>query len=166
MIFFISQYLLWIFLRAAWGVLWLLLKSFAYVSFFIVSYTIAGKILTNRNSFVEWLALIFILSFLQYLVMYFLKGLLIGLKYKNNFIWFPLLIVCTVYTCLFPGWLVYEFVKSLAIASYMTHAVIIALNCALIAAIYIYKSFCFHIDCCPVPARPFYQFGLNLAGNR
>ena len=82
--------------------------GFAYFPLFVAGYYLSDKLLSPLDHTLNHLIIAFVFSYFVYLVIFFLKGLLIALKQKNNNWWLPIFIFCVAFTCLLSPWLVVD----------------------------------------------------------
>lgn len=146
-----------------WSLLKHLFKTLTYSPLLLSSYSIAYGILKKEDTAILWIGLIMICSIILYLLLYFLKGMLIGLKSYGNWLWVPIFITCTLFTSVLPVWIVFDDITAtLAVFSKPADE-----KLALIASIAVgfcfYSRFHFLTNMAPQFAFPFFQMGIDLA---
>jgi hypothetical protein len=81
-------------------VITLIYLGVVYLPLLLIGYWIADKLAqTYSNTFFVKIALIFIIAYALYAVLYFLKGMLIALKANHYKAWIPLLVFCILVSC-------------------------------------------------------------------
>lgn len=103
-----GQYLFDKTLYGIWIALKLLIKLIAYLPLWFIGYMITANILEKTDSAIAWIGLIVIFSLLLYQLVFFTKGIIIGLMNEGNWFWIPMFILCFTITCLYPGWIVFN----------------------------------------------------------
>src|SRR5690349_11956725 len=91
----------------------MILKVIVYSPLLFISGLITKQITGNKTEIVIKLALIIILAVMLYYCLYFLKGVLIALKYNQNLLWLPLYIACVLVTCILPVWIIFEPIQNI-----------------------------------------------------
>lgn len=110
-----------------------------------------------------WIGLIIIFSIFLYLLLYFVKGILIGLKNRGNWLWFPIFITCTLFTSVLPVWIWFEDI-TVALAFHSKNAYPkLAWIASIALGFYFYSRYHFLTNIAPSSAFPFYRMGIDLA---
>jgi hypothetical protein len=148
-------------------VIWLLIRvAFAlamYSSMIFSGMFISRRFLTTDDSSILWIAFTALFAFLFYLLVYFIKGLIVGMAATKSSLWVPLLMIVIAYACVFPITITFPIVENvIELVSKKYERELSWLVC-LSFAFYIYSRYRFLSDNAPVVAFPCYQMGLNLA---
>lgn len=154
-----------IFDRALWAIVavakWLL-QALVYLPFWFCGYLLSTLLLEKQDSVWAWLITTVIFGVLLYQLLFFIKGIMIGLKDRNNAWWIVLFIICCTFTCIAPAWIVFQNIQPL-VANWTTTAsdtlswlFSIAFGC------WVYSRYHFLTDVAPRAAYPIYQLGINL----
>ncbi len=114
LLFFAFEQLLfyWCF-KAILAALRLLFKAIMYSPQLITGYFLCRLYLTKADTALLWLTAIVLIACLIHFLILLLKQIIIALRNNGNFLWIPLLLVCTAYTCILPVWMVFNSVKYL-----------------------------------------------------
>lgn len=89
------------------GFLVLFLKVAAVFGVFIYAgYLLSQKILQGETDQFKIWGLSFIFAYLILCFVYFLKGIIIGLRAKNNTLWILPWIICIILCCIFPAFII------------------------------------------------------------
>ena len=137
-----------------------LLKIIVYSPLIFLSWLITKKLLTPNTDKLIWLGLMLILSVAFYFIIYFLKGMLIGLKHNRNFLWMPLFICCVVLTCVLPVWIVFAPLETFFNKYTDANQQLLTWICALSFGFYVYSKYHFLSNIAPAKAFPYYQRGI------
>lgn len=102
--------------NALWKVAKWLFKALVYFPLIITSFMIVFSFMKNEVSSLLGLAVVMLVIFILYLLVYFVKGILIRLRNNNKLLWILPFIICVAFTCILPVYLVLDpieyFVKS------------------------------------------------------
>ena len=71
--------------------------------FIYAGYVLSQKLLRGETNQIKIWGLSFIFAYLILCVVYFLKGIIIGLRAKNNILWILPWITCIILCCIFPA---------------------------------------------------------------
>jgi hypothetical protein len=143
-----------------------LIKLFIYSPLIFTAIAITNSIV-DKNEFKSFkgLFVIFMITCILYLLVYFPKGLLIGLKAKGNFFWIPLFLFCIAFTCAIPVYLAFEPVGKLVI--YMSETQkpdeLLQWAISLLIGYLVYLQYKFMTDIAPQWAFPVYIAGFDIA---
>jgi hypothetical protein len=155
-----------IFDRAQWG-LWIaakwILRAIIYLPLWFAGYLIATNILQKEDSAFAWAGMIVILAICLYQLLFFIMGLIIGFKYRENFLWIPLFILCTVFTCVLPVWFAFDAIQVFTTEWSKKSADTLTWIFALAFGLLIYSRYHFLTNIAPVSAYPVYQMGIDTA---
>jgi hypothetical protein len=146
-----------------WFVLKLLFKILIYSPLVFASYMITIQLLEKNDHAVLWIGLVFIFSVFLYLLLYFLKGIIIGFKSAGNFLWLTLFIICTVFTCVLPVWICFETIKTITETLSKNAGEKLTWIFSVAIGLFIYSRYHFLTNIAPASAFPFYQAGIDLA---
>lgn len=156
-----GQYLFDKTLKALWISLKFSLKLITYLPLWFAGYLITSLILQKNDDGLAWIGLIILFAILIYQIVFFIKGIIIGLKNKGNLIWLPLFILCLSFTCLLPTWLVYKNIQpyfnkvSPASGNVLTWIVSISFG------LYAYSRYHYLTNIVPLAASLSYQLGIS-----
>lgn len=143
-----------------------LIKLFIYSPLIFTAIVIARSVV-YKNEFIsmEGVLVISFISCFLYLLVYFLKGLLIGLKAKGNFFWIPLFLFCVVFTCAIPVYLAFEPVGKLVMSVSETQKPdkLLQWVISLTIGYLVYFQYKFMTDIAPQWAFPVYMAGFEIA---
>jgi hypothetical protein len=95
-------------LWAIWKAIKIFLKLTVYLPIWFSGYLITTQILSKNEDPLTWIALIILFTLIAYQMIFFIKGIIIGLKNKGNPFWLPLFIVCICFTCVLPTWFIHN----------------------------------------------------------
>ena len=141
-----------------------LFKALVYFPLIITSFIIVSSIMKKEVSSLLGLAVIILVSFILYLLVYFVKGILICLKSNNKLLWILPFIICVTFTCVLPVYLVLDPVGYLVQNSnrsgnpYSVFKWIFSLA----FGVYVYFRYDFLTNIAPSIAFPAYQAGINI----
>lgn len=123
---------------------------FVYFPLFYISYTVTVKYRVDAHSF-GGLALIFLLVYIQLGVIYFVKGILIGLKSNGNSLWILLWIVCVLAACAIPGLIVQSLIQGMfgPSAQMLPHNQFISWGIGGLFSLYVYSCYKFRTHYSP-----------------
>ena len=150
------------FISALWFIAKFLFQTLIYSPLIFTSYLITSMILETDDHAVLWIGLICLFSIFIYLLVYFLKGALIGFKSNGNFLWLPLFIICTVFTCVLPVWIFFEPVKSIMQSLSKNAGEKLSWIFSVASGLFLYSRYHFLTNIAPAFVFPFYQAGIDL----
>lgn len=137
------------------------LKSITYIPFWFTGYMLASQFLTKDYSPLLWIFLTLLFAFALYLLLFFIKGIMISFKQNSNLIWIPLFLFITAFTSALPAWISFNTFHSLARLLTKQSADLVAYIFCLCFGLYIYSRYQFLSNTAPGFALPFYKFGIN-----
>ncbi|HEX5154764.1 MAG TPA: hypothetical protein VFW07_25125 [Parafilimonas sp.] len=137
-----------------------ILKIIVYSPLIFLSWLITKQLLTANTDKIIWIGLMLMFSVAFYFIIYFLKGILIALKYNRNLFWIPLFICCVILTCVLPVWIVFEPIEKFFTAYAETNRQLLTWICALAFGFYVYSKYHFLTNIAPAKAFPYYQRGI------
>lgn len=141
-----------------------LLKVLVYFPLILTSYIIVSSMMKKEVTSLLGLAVVILVSFILYLLVYFLKGMLICLKSNHKLLWILLFIICVVFTCVLPVYLVLDPIGSLVKSS--THSgnpnSAFKWIFSLAFGVYVYFRYDFLTNKAPSIAFPAYQAGIDV----
>jgi len=138
----------------------MLLKAIVYSPLLFISGLITKQITGNNTDIVIKLALIIILAIILYYCIYFLKGVLIALKYNQNLFWVSLFLCCVLVTCVLPVWIIFEPLQNFITSYVATNAQLITWIFAIAFGLYVYSRYHFLTNIAQQKAFPYYQRGI------
>jgi hypothetical protein len=141
----------------------LLFKAFIYTPLLLTAYLVTGVLLRRTADGVYWFLLIIAFTYLLYQLIFFIKGLLITLKFNGNLLWVPLYITCVLYTSVLPAWILFNSIESIAKEVHLDKVSLLILSG--IVGAFIYSQYKFLINIAPVTAYSSFRFGIT-CGNR
>ena len=139
------------------------LKIIVYSPLLFIGWLITKQILDTTTDKIFWLALILLFAVILYFIIYFLKGVLIALKYNRSWFWVPLFIFCVALTCIFPVWVVFEPLSNFIGRYAQSNQQVLTWIFALAFGLYVYSKYHFLTNIAPTSAYPYYQRGINIA---
>lgn len=137
-------------------------SAFVYVPLLIFSYYIAGKLssLYSNDLFIK-IALTIIVAYLLFSFVYFLKGILIGMRNNGRILWVAIWSLCVILTCgiqaVFGQILLEDFFQARHIANYQVWSWIGA--CAIVILIYSHYQFLTNM----APRSVFWSYQIGFA---
>lgn len=137
-----------------------ILKIIVYSPLIFLSWLITKQLLSANADKLIWIGLMLIFSIAFYLIIYFLKGMLIALKNNRNLFWIPLFICCVILTCVLPVWIVFEPLENFFNRYTETNQQLLTWICALAFGFYVYSKYHFLTNIAPAKAFPYYQRGI------
>ncbi|MDJ1497609.1 hypothetical protein QNI19_32015 [Cytophagaceae bacterium DM2B3-1] len=155
-----------VFVGALIGCLYAFYYFIVYLPIVLAAYLASEK--AQRFIPMEWyyqLTLGVITAYLLYSLIYFLKGLLIGLKERKNLIWVILLLICISITCFVPVMAAKTYAMqilpkfSLHLSSYWHWGI------ALFFGLLAYREYNFLENSCYLIVRWPYSLGLSISAN-
>jgi hypothetical protein len=162
-IYALEQYLFGQCLYAIWIIIKLIFRAIVYYPLLITGYLIVTKILDRNDQALAWIILVLLSTFILYQLIYFIKGMLITMKARKNYLWIFLFMVCVGFTCVVPTWLFMVAVKGIIFALSKENTGIISGMIAVVFGLYIYSRYLFLTDVAPSIVYPAYQLGILLA---
>ena len=94
--------------RGLWFFVKLAFKVLIYFPLIFTGYIIAAKFLDKQTSGILWIGTIMFIAYVLYLFIYFMKGVVLVLKFHKNILWLPLLLIAVFFTCIVPVWLTWD----------------------------------------------------------
>ncbi|HKO80164.1 MAG TPA: hypothetical protein VJU78_07215 [Chitinophagaceae bacterium] len=156
----------YIFERALQG-LWIvgkwIFKAIVYLPLWFAGYIITANILSKDDSAFAWIALVLLVAFFIYQLVFFLKGLMIGLRNNGNLIWLLLFILCVAFTSVFPTWMMFENVKVIMSELSKDNATLMTWIFSVVLGLYILSQYNFLTDMAPGVASTAYEAGLGIS---
>jgi hypothetical protein len=153
-----------IFDRALWA-LWIaakwILKAIVYLPLWFTGYIIVDNILNKEDSAFAWIGLIVIFAICLYQLLFFVKGMIIGLRHRNNLFWILLFILCITFTCILPVWFAFDTIHFYAEEWSTKSADILTWVFAMAFGLFIYSRYHFLTNIAPLAAYPAYQMGID-----
>ena len=138
-----NQYLFDKVLKGLWIAFKLILKLAIYLPLWFSDYLMTSLILEKNDDAYIWIGLIILFTILAYQAVFFIKGLIIGLKNKSNLFWLPLFIICFSFTCLFPTWLIHNNIQPWLCKISPNSGNLIACLTSILFGIYVYSRYHF-----------------------
>jgi hypothetical protein len=161
--FDISQYIFDRFLLALLITARLFIKAIVYLPLWFSGYAITNRLLVKEDSGFAWIGLILLIAFALYQLVFFFKGIIIGLKSRGNLLWITFFILCAVFTCIVPSWIIFENLHSLAFRLSHQAGDVLTWLFAISFGLYVYSRYHFLINIAPVAAYPVYQMGIDIS---
>jgi hypothetical protein len=143
--------LMGLFYAAKW-----LYRCLVYMPLLFTGYWLSTHILSKSDNGIWWLALTLVLAYCLYLLIFFLKGVMLCLKKMKAWVWIPVFFLCIAFTCLMPLWMVQDMLSKLIANKTIVWILSIAF------AAYVYSKYQFTSDKVPGAAVPFYRAGVDL----
>lgn len=157
-----NQYLFDKTLRGLWIAFKIILYLAIYLPLWLSGYLITSLFLKKNDDIFAWIGLIILFTILAYQSVFFVKGLLIGLKNKGNLCWLPLFIACICFTCLIPIWLIHNNIQPWLHRVSPNSGNLLAWLTSISFGIYAYSRYHFLTNIAPMAALLSYQLGMNL----
>ena len=148
-------------IRGLWFFIKLSFKLLIYLPLIFTGYIIASQFLTKQAHGILWIGTILLIAYFIYLFMYFLKGIILVLKFHRNLLWLPLLFIAVSFTCILPVWFIWDSARNLILK--MGGNITIQWIFAGAFGIYIYLRYNFLINIAPISAFSFYSAGIHFA---
>ena len=145
---------LWFFLKLAF-------KLLIYFPLVFTGYIIATKFLDKQAHGILWIGTILFMAYVIYLFLYFLKGIILVLKFHGNLLWLPLLVIAVSFTCVLPVWLTWDSATNLILK--LGGNTIIQWIFAIAFGVYIYFRYNFLTNIAPTFAFSSYNAGIHFA---
>jgi hypothetical protein len=139
----------------------LILKAIVYSPLLVIGYLFTKKTTGSDTDIIIWLPMVILFSFILYIIIYFLKGVLIALKYNRNLLWIPLFIFCVLFTCILPVYIIFTPFETFIARYAQTNHELITWIIAVTFGLYVYKRYHFLTNIAPNRAFPYYQMGIN-----
>jgi hypothetical protein len=158
-IYCLEQYFFCLCLYAIWIIVKLIFRAIVYSPLLILGYIIATKILDENDHALAWIIVMLLSASLLYQFVYLLKGTMITLKTRKNYLWIFLFLVCVGFTCVVPAWLSMVAMKEIIFTVSKDKTGIISGMIAVVFGLYIYSRYLFLTDVAPFVAYPAYQLG-------
>jgi hypothetical protein len=146
-------------IRGLWWFMKLALKLLVYFPLVFVGYIVAAKFLDKQTNGIFWIATILSIVFVIYLLIYFIKGIILGLKFHRNVLWIPLLLIAVSFTCILPVWLTWNETGKIILD--MGGNKTLQWLFAIAFATYIYYRYNFLINTAPLLAFPACDAGIR-----
>lgn len=157
-----NQYLFDKALRGLWFAFKIILNLATYLPMWCTGYLITSLFLKKNDDGFAWIGLLILFTFLAYQAVFFVKGLLIGLKNKSNLLWVPLFIICISFTCLFPALFIHNNIQPWLHRISPNSGNLIAWGTSILFGLYVYSRYHFLTNIAPVGALFSYQLGINM----
>jgi hypothetical protein len=138
------------------------LKALVYSPLLFLGWVIAKQILTEKIDKILWIAVILLFAVVFYFIVYFFKGAVIALKHNKNLFWIPLFVLCVLFTCVLPVWIVFGYVKKFFTAYSEANNNLLTWIFACAFGLYVYSRYHFLTNIAPTTAYPYYQSGINM----
>jgi len=157
-----NQYLFDKTLRGLWIAFKIILNLATYLPLWFTGYLITSLFLKKNDDGFAWIGLIILFTILVYQAVFFIKGVLIGLKNKGNLCWLLLFIVCVCFTCLLPIWFIHNNIQPWFQRISPNSGNLIAWFTSILFGLYVYSRYHFLTNIAPVGALFSYQLGINM----
>ena len=157
-----EQYLFERCLNVIFFTLKILFKGVVYFPLLATGYLISTHILEKKDNALAWMGLTISFAYILYAFIFFLKGILIALKSRGNFLWILLFVFCAGYTCVAPLWLFFDTIERLMFQLSKEQGTLLTWLFSFAIGGYIYSRYQFLINVAPVFVAAFYQAGINL----
>lgn len=117
-------------------------KALIFSPLLFTGYLIIKQYLNTQDNYFTWIVAIIFVAFLLYMIIVQIKRFIATQYAKGNYlIWLPLLIICVVFTCILPAYLIYDtvdaIIKKFHDGSLLTKLVVVFF------ALYIYRQYDF-----------------------
>lgn len=155
-----GQYLFDTSIKGLWFFIKLAFKLFIYFPLVFIGYLIAAKFLDKNAHGLLWFTAIAFFAYLIYLFLYFLKGVVLSLKFRHNFLWVPLFFIAVTFACVLPIWLIWNTAANLI--GKMGGDETMQWIFAIAFFVYIYMRYNFLTNIAPVFAFPAYHAGFHI----
>ncbi|PSL36174.1 hypothetical protein [Chitinophaga ginsengisoli] len=152
------------YLNILWKVAKWLFKALVYFPLIITSFIIVSSIMNKESSSLLGLAVTILMTFILYLAVYFVKGILICLKSNRKLLWILPFIICVAFTCILPVYLVLDPIGYLVQHSSHSNTPnnIFKWLFSLAFGVYVYYRYDFLKNIAPPIAFPAYQAGIDI----
>jgi hypothetical protein len=119
-------------------------------------YLVSTHMLSKKDNGIGGLVLAIVLAYFFYLLIFFLKGMMLCLKEMNVWIWVPIFFLCGAFTYIMPMWMVHAILNRVIENKTVVWILSVAFG------YYVYLKYQFSLDQAPAPAVPFYKAGIEL----
>jgi hypothetical protein len=143
----------------------LFIKLIVYSPLIFLSWLITEQLFNTTTNKILSLALILLFTIVLYYMIYFIKGMLIALKYNGNLFWVPLFLILTMLTCALPVWIIFTPLESLIRTYTETNQQLLTWICAIAFGFYTYSRYHFLTNIAPSKAFPYYQRGIIITNH-
>lgn len=137
----------------------LLVKAFIYCPLWLTGYILCRQLLPAGAKGYYWVGCIILIAACLYCLLFVFKGLTIALRCRRNPIWLLLLAIVIAYTCIPPGIVAYDLLRSNIPYAWLTWALSIG------AGLFAYSKYRFLEDLVPQSMWGFYMTGLRIGGH-
>src|SRR6266542_5352116 len=148
-------------IRGLWFFLKLAFKLLIYLPLIFTGYIIASQFLSKQAHVILWIATISLIAYFIYLFIYFLKGIILLLKFHGNLLWMPLLLIAVSFTCILPVWLIWDSASKIILNA--GGNITVQWIFAVAFGIYIYSRYNFLSNIAPIFAFSSYNAGIHFA---
>jgi len=138
----------------------LIVKAFVYSPLLLTGYLICRQVLPANGKGYYWAATIIFCAAIIYCILMILKGILLGLKWRGRWGWILVFGVCLLYTCIPPGIVVFDLLRS------RVHYPVLNYLISLAVGYWVYTRYHFLTDLVPAKFWLFYSTGLRIGGWR
>ena len=135
-------------------------RLFIYSPLLFTGYYITLQFLDKKVSVLWWITCVFCCALLLYQVLFLLKGILIALKQKGNFLWLILFVICVSFTSLLPAYFALD--PTAYLASKLNLDPVVGRIIVFLLAVYVYTRYNFHKDSAPKMAAGVYRAGKQI----
>jgi hypothetical protein len=118
-------------------------------------------LLTKKDDPLLWIGLILLFAFALYQLLFFIKGIMIACKERNNFMWIPLFLACTAFTSVLPAWVAFDTFHAFARVLSNESATLVTWIFSVAFGLYVYSRYHFLLNRVPKLVFPAYQFGIT-----
>lgn len=139
----------------------LFIKLLVYLPLWFTGYMISTNILQKDDDALAWIGLIILFALLIYQVIFFIKGLIIGLIHERNLLWIPLFILCFSFTCILPVWLVFNNIQPYLYELSPKSGNILTWIASISFGIYVFSRYHYFTNISPAAASLSYQLGIS-----
>src|SRR5690606_446312 len=135
-----------------------------YGLFIYISYMLAKQLFGEETDKWKLAAFTGLFTYLILCVVYFIKGIAMGLRWKGKGVWVLPLIICIAATCVFPA----LFVKYLVADMFhptekgTTLSIVVPWGAAVLFGLYVYNAYKFHIPVAPKHLYWSYALGVKV----
>jgi len=146
-------------LRGLWFFAKLAFKLLIYFPLVFTGYIIATKFLDKQSSGILWITIILLIAYAVYLFIYFLKGVILVLKFHRNLLWISLFLIAVSFTCILPVWFMWDTIENTI--SKLGGNITAQWIFALAFGTYIYFRYNFLTNIAPSSVFPAYDAGIH-----
>ncbi|MEO8405638.1 MAG: hypothetical protein ABI480_13615 [Chitinophagaceae bacterium] len=154
--------------RTGFG-LWLtvryLFSLLLYFPLWLTGYAVTTNLLDQKDSAFSWILLTVMFSVACYVILFFIKGIIIALRYRNNYWWLVFFAIAVSFSCVLPAWLAFGTVQSLVTFFHTGYENQLSWIIIIAALLLFYSRFNWLTDQAPKLANTFYRLGFHL-GNK